>query len=145
MSVWLTILPVSLSIFALAFIAIQMSGGGGSKRVHSRLAALDKDFAPAVFEDQATDIRKERERLSAIPWLNSWLAGMNLAAASSLFLYQAGVTATIGSLLLISVAGAVFAGYAVFLRTGGMLFASLVSGILLPAPFWFVRMKRVRR
>src|ERR1700761_3152847 len=104
---FLTILSICLSIMAIAFLLIMTLGNRTSKRVQSRLDALDQEYVPPVREEAATDIRKEQKKLSAIPWLNSWLIKLNLATKTSLFLYQSGVTSTLGSLILMSIAGAV--------------------------------------
>jgi tight adherence protein B len=110
-----------------------------------RLAALDREFAPADDEVKLTDIRKAHLRLSAIPWLNHWLTKLNLGPASSLYLYQAGVTATLGTLVLTSIAGFAFLGYILDLRFGAAFPALLVSAGFLPLPFLYVRHKRTKR
>ena len=61
---------------------------------------------------------KQQRRLSAIPWLNHWLTKLNLAPVSSLYLYQAGVTLTLGTLVLTSIAGFAFLGYMLYWRFG---------------------------
>jgi len=141
----LMVLSVFVGIFAVAVLVLMTVQTGPSKRVSVRLAALDQEFAPAGYEEQITDIRREQKRLSAIPWLNHWLTRMNLASASSLYLYQAGVTQSIGTLLLISVLGTAAAAGALFFRFGGVLPALLISLAFLPLPFLYVRMKRIRR
>jgi tight adherence protein B len=83
--------------------------------------------------------------LSAIPWLNHWLTKLNLGPASSLYLYQAGVTATLGTLVLTSIAGFAFLGYILDLRFGAAFPALLVSAGFLPLPFLYVRHKRTKR
>jgi tight adherence protein B len=70
---------------------------------------------------------------------------MNLAAASSLFLYQAGVTMTLGSLLLTSVVGAVILGCILYWRLGSALPALLLGAGFLPLPYLYVRRKRTKR
>jgi tight adherence protein B len=141
----LIILSVFAGIFAVAALVLVTVKTGPSKRVSVRLAALDQEFAPAGYEEQVTDIRREQKKLSAIPWLNHWLTSMNLASASSLYLYQAGVTQSIGTLLLISVIGTAAAGCALYFRFGAPLPALLISLGFLPLPFLYVRMKRGRR
>jgi len=141
----LIILSICLSVFAVAVLIITTLGSRASKRVSSRLAALDQDLVADMDDDTATDIRKRQLRLSAIPWLNQWLTRVNLASACSLFLYQAGVTLSLGTLLLLSVAGAAFSGYAMYSRSGDKLAAVLVSAALFQVPFFYVRRKRNRR
>lgn len=139
------VLAVSLCVFALAVIVALASGKGGSKRINVRLAALDRDVFPAENEEPAADIRKQQEKLSAFPWLNRWLTRMNLATSCSLFFYQAGVTTSLGAVLLISVTCATSIGYMVYLRSGAAIPALLVSAACLPLPLRFIQWKRAKR
>jgi len=134
-----------LIVITATLLGVMTARGGTSKRVNVRLAALDQDFEAPQFEEQAADIRKEQQKLSAIPWLNDWLARLNLAAACSLYLYQAGVTITLGTLMLSSVAGSVLAAYLLYLRTGEPLPSLLLFVASLPVPFWLVRRMRAKR
>jgi tight adherence protein B len=141
----LIVLSIVLGISAISLLAIMTVGTGRSKQVALRLAALDQEFESTSYEDKTTDIRKHQKRLSAIPLLNHWLTSMNLAAASSLFLYQAGVTQSLGSLLLTSIAGSAFLGCILYLRIGAALPALLFAAGFLPLPFLYVRRKRTKR
>jgi tight adherence protein B len=122
-----------------------MVGKTASKPGALRLAALDHEFAPTEDEEKVTDIRKRQRRLSAIPWLNHWLTELNLAPVSTLYLYQAGVTLTLGTLVLTSLAGFAFLGYILDLRWGAGLPALLVASGFLPVPFLYVRYRRAKR
>jgi tight adherence protein B len=141
----LMILAVFAGIFAVAVLVLMMARTGPSKRVSVRLAALDQEFTPTTYQEQVTDIRRDQKKLSTIPWLNYCLNRMNLASASSLYLYQAGVTLSIGTLLLASIGGAVFLGCLLSLRFGATLPVSGISAVFLPLPFLYVKMKRGRR
>ena len=141
----LMILSICVGTFAVAVLVAALTGKGASKQVTTRLAALDQEFAPADGEEKTTDIRKAHRRLSAIPWLNHWLTELNLASVSSLYLYQAGVTLTLGTLVLTSIAGFVFLGYVLYLRLGAALPALLLSAGFLPLPFLYVRHRRAKR
>lgn len=141
----LLILSISISILAVAVLLVMTVGKGRSKPVISRLAALDQEFAPANTEEKVTDIRKKDKELSAIPWLNGWLARLNLASATSLFLYQAGVTTSLGSLISTSVIGSCVLALALYVRLGGLSPALLLSLGFLPLPFLYVRRKRAKR
>ena len=138
-------LSICIAIFAVAVLAVMTLGTGASKRLTVRLAALDPAFAPVDRGEKATDIRRGPQILSAIPLLDRWLSKMNLAAASSLFLYQAGVTMTLGSLLLTSVVGAVILGCILYWRLGSALPALLLGAGFLPLPYLYVRRKRTKR
>jgi tight adherence protein B len=141
----LTILSISVGSLAAAVLIALMVGKGKSNHGTERLAALDREFAPAVYEEQTTDIRKHQRLLSAIPWFNHWLTKLNVASVSSLYLYQAGVTQTLGTLVLTSVAGFAFLGYILYLRFGAGLPALFISAGFLPLPFLYVRHRRTKR
>jgi tight adherence protein B len=138
-------LSICVAIFAVAVLAMMTMGTATAKRVTVRLAALDQTFAPTNPGEKITDIRRGVQRLSAIPWLNHWLTRMNLASASSLFLYQAGVTMTLGPLILTSIAGSAVLGCVLSWRLGATLPALLLSAGFLPLPFLYVRRKRTKR
>ena len=141
----LMVLAICVGSFAVVVLVATLMGKGASKQVTTRLAALDHEFAPADGEERTTDIRKAHRRLSAIPWLNHWLTKLNLAPVSSLYLYQAGVTQTLGTLVLTSIAGFCFLGYVLDLRLGSALPALLLSAGFLPLPFLYVRNRRAKR
>lgn len=142
---WLILVSTSLVIFSVAILAILKLGTGATKRVSARLAALDHQFSPTAYEETLTDIRVPRTKMSNLPWLNHWLTEMNLASVSSLFLYQAGVTTSVGTLLLISVVCSVVLGSILYLRFGAILPAFLLSLGVLPLPFLYVQRKRKKR
>jgi tight adherence protein B len=139
------VLSICVGGLAVAVLVAALIGKGASQQVTTRLAALDQEFAPADGEENTTDIRKAHRRLSAIPWLNHWLTELNLASVSSLYLYQAGVTLTLGTLVLTSIAGFAFLGYVLYLRLGAGLPALLLSAGFLPLPFLYVRHRRAKR
>jgi len=121
------------------------AGSSQLKRVSARFAALDRALAPANSGDLVADIRRKEPRLSPIPLLNHWLARMNLGPVFSLYLYQAGVSLSIGNLLFISVAGACVAGFTVDWLFQATFPAGLLSIAFLPLPFFYVRAKRNSR
>jgi tight adherence protein B len=139
------VLSICMGGLAAAVLVATIFGKGTSKPGVLRLAALDHEFEPTDYEEQTTDIRKHQRLLSAIPWLNHWLTRLNLAPASSLYLYQAGVTVTLGTLVLTSVAGFAFLGYALYWRWGAALPALLVAAGFLPLPFLYVQHRRTKR
>jgi len=141
----LIVLSVIMCVFAAAIIVVMMTGKSTSKRISVRLAALDRDYAAADHEEATADIRKHQEKLSAIPWLNHWLTRLNLGTSSSLFLYQAGVTVSLGTILLTSVAISAVVGYLVYLRAGAPVPALLVSAACLPLPLRCVQWRRSKR
>jgi len=89
-------------------------------------------------------IRKE-EKLSTLPWLDSWLRNLDLAGKLRLFLYQGDVNWTVGRLLLTSaMVGGAF-GSLIFLRSGALLLASMVTLGGATLPFLYVYRKREKR
>src|SRR5579862_2173631 len=141
----LIILSICLGIFAVAALLLMTLGTATSKHATLRLAALDHELLSTGHFEQITDIRRSEKRLSAIPWLNHWLTRMNLSAVSSLYLYQAGVTQTLGSLALISVAVSAFLGALLYSRFGLSLPVILLSAGSLSLPFLYVQRKRASR
>jgi tight adherence protein B len=141
----LIVLAICLTVAAFATLLVMTGGSGASKRVNTRLAALDQDFAPADPVESAADIRKQQQRLSAIPWLNHWLTRMNVAPALGLFLHQAGMTLTLGTLFFASIGGSALAGLILYYRLGQLLPALGLSVLCLPLPLRFVQWKRRRR
>ena len=141
----LIVLSICVGALAATVLVVTMVGKTASKPGALRLAALDHEFAPTEDEEKVTDIRKRQRRLSAIPWLNHWLTELNLAPVSTLYLYQAGVTLTLGTLVLTSLAGFAFLGYILDLRWGAGLPALLVASGFLPVPFLYVRYRRAKR
>jgi tight adherence protein B len=141
----LMLLAISVGVGAGAVLVATLTGTGASQPVTLRLAALDRELAAADYAGNVTDIRKAHRRLSAIPWLDHWLTTLNLASVSGLYLYQAGVTLTLGTLILTSVAGFAFLGYMLDLRFRAALPALLISAGFLPLPFLYVRHRRTKR
>jgi tight adherence protein B len=141
----LIVLSIFMSVVAVALLVIMTVGARTSKTVSVRLAALDQETAPTMYEETLPDIRRLESKLSAIPWLNHWLTSMNLSAASSLYLYQAGMSISLGALLLTSIIGFAVLGCVLYLRFGQIFPSALVASGFLPIPFLFVRWKRAKR
>jgi tight adherence protein B len=141
----LMLLSICMGVGAAAVLVAMLTGTGASKHGTLRLAALDRELASTDYGEKVTDIRKAHRRLSAIPWLNHWLITLNLASVSGLYLYQAGVTLTLGTLILTSIAGFAFLGYILDLRFGAALPAALIAAGVLPLPFLYVRHRRTKR
>jgi tight adherence protein B len=141
----LIVLAICVGGLAAAVLVATLGGKGKSQPGVARLAALDHEFAPTQEEEEITDIWKQQRRLSAIPWLNHWLTELNLAPVSTLYLYQAGVSLTLGALVLTSVAGFAFLACIMYFRWGASLPAMLVAAGFLPLPFLYVRHRRSKR
>ena len=141
----LIVLSICVGALAATVLVVTMVGKTASKPGVLRLAALDHEFAPTEDEEKVTDIRKRQRRLSAIPWLNHWLTELNLAPVSTLYLYQAGVTTTLGALVLTSAAGFAFLACVMYFRWGATVPGLVVAAGFLPLPFLYVRHRRSKR
>jgi len=140
------VLLVFLSVFLILALVLVGSGMSGSREAKQTLAVLESTMAvdkPEI-KDQIVNVRKE-ELLSAVPWINRWLLKLELAPRLSRLLYQANLKWTAGALILMSGASFVIAGYLVYLRTHGFIFALLIATLFGSAPFVFVLHKRRKR
>ena len=137
---------VFLGVFAIFVLLVFASGAGAAQRTKQTRANLELAVANntrSSFE-QVIDVRKN-EIFSVIPWINSWLQSVSLASRLRNILNQASLTWTASTLLFMSLACFIVPAYLVFLRTGSVLFAAIIGGILGCAPFTFVLQKRKRR
>ena len=139
------IASICLCILAIAVMVVANTGAGHVKRVSVRLAALAQGLTPSETGDDDADIRRKEQLLSPIPWLNHWLRHMNPAIASGMFLYQAGVSMPVGTLLLLSFAAAGIAGFIFYLQSESAVLALLFSFGAFLLPFFYVRNKRAKR
>lgn len=137
---------VFLGVFLVTVLLMVAMGTGASKEVKERLASLQSTFGRAGSESdqEVADIRKE-ELLSSLPWLNRLLIKADVAPRLRLILYQADVKWTVGGLLLMSISAWVVAGFVLWLRTGSLPPAILLSAIFAAAPLGYVLRQRGRR
>jgi len=143
--VLLIIVSILLGIAAIAVLIVTVTGKSLGGRLKMRLSALDLELAPTSSEETIADLRREPEKLSGIPWLNHLLTRMNLAPAFSLMIYQAGMTVSLGTLILISLGGMLVLGGVLYLKLGPTVPSALISTIFLPLPFLYVRHMRTKR
>jgi tight adherence protein B len=143
----LVLVLIFAGVFVVLTLLLLASGTGTSQQTRQALATLDSALAttnPKKSPDQIVDIRKD-ELFSAIPWINRWLMKIELAPRLRSLLYQANLKWTTGGLLLMSTACAVIPAYLIYLRTGAMILALLIGGLLGFSPFAFVLHKRNQR
>jgi len=137
---------VFLGVFAVVALLMVASGSGASQQGRELLTRLESALAVGKPEnaDLIVDIRKN-ELMSSIPWLDRWLAKIELAPRLRRLLFQANLKWTVGGLVLISSACFAIPAYLVYLRTDTIIF-SLVVGILLGfAPLGYVMYMRRKR
>lgn len=142
----LLIVLVFLGVFAVLSIILLNSGTGASQQTRQALAFLESAIATGgkPDQDQMVDIRKQ-ELLSAVPWINRWLARLELAPRLSALLYQANLKWTAGGLLLMSLACFAFPAYLIYLRTGAGILSLLIGLLLGGMPIMYVLHKRGQR
>ncbi len=142
------ILFMFLAIFATAaLLLLVISSAGGAKtkqRTLSRLDAIRMGPQSPLAQEEPVEIRR-REALSHVAWLDKLLARLDLAPKLQLLLYQAGMSWTIGRLLMTSLAAGVIVGYLVYFRTGVLLLAFFFMGLAGCLPFLYVFRNRFKR
>jgi len=142
----LIVVLVFAGVFVVLVLVMHASGAGASQETKKAMATLDLALATNSVgsRDEIVDVRKH-EILSAVPFLNRWLSGVELAPKLRLLLHQSDVKWTAGFLLLTSTACFVFSFYLIYYRTSAW-FPSFVGGMLIGGiPFAYVWHKRKRR
>jgi tight adherence protein B len=141
---WTLLIAIVLAVAALAFAVKLLRGTAPEQQVQRRLQTVQQgEFAPADFESE-TNVRKE-ERLSGVPWLNQLLIRLDVAARLRLLLLQAGMKRTVGSLLVICLAGWIGTACGLYLRFWSLTLAGLLGAAVVPLPFLYVLHRRVKR
>lgn len=142
----LLLLVVFLSVFLILMLVIAGTGMAGSRESKQTLAVLASTLAVEKPQpkEQIVDIRK-KESFSAVPWMNSFLLKLELAARLNRLLSQANLKWTLGRLVLMSIACFVLSGYVVYLRTQTGILSLLIGGLFGCGPLMFVLHKRKKR
>jgi len=140
------IVLVFASVFVVATMLLMASTAGASQQAKQTLAHLESALATSARQtkDQIIDIRKS-ELMSAVPWINRWLAKMEIAPQLRLWLYQANLGWTAGGLILMTIACFVVFGYLVYLRTDHAIFGFLLGAVAAAIPGLWVMRKRQKR
>jgi len=140
------IVLVFASVFVVATMLLMASTAGASQQAKQTLAHLESALATSARQtkDQIIDIRKS-ELMSAVPWINRWLAKMEIAPQLRLWLYQANLGWTAGGLILMTIACFVVFGYLVYLRTDQAIFGFLLGAVAAAIPGLWVMRKRQKR
>lgn len=142
----LIIILVFLAVFVVVALVMVASGAGKADKGKQMMARLDSALAMTKPENSAllVDVRKE-ELMSAIPWLDRWLARVELAPKLRRMLYQADLKWTVGGLLLMCAGCFLAAGFLVYYRTNAVLFGLIVGAAASAAPISYVIFKRNKR
>lgn len=137
---------VFIAIFVVAVLLLTAMGAGESEKTKQALEMLDSALlTPEVgTDDEVPDLRRQ-EILSTLPWLNRLLVRMDVAPRLRVFLKQADLQWTVGGLLLMGTAAAVFVSYAAYSRTQSVFVSMLLGAVAAYLPFAFVQWKRSSR
>ena len=140
------IVLVFAGVFIVATLLLMATTAGASQQAKQTLAHLESALATSSRQtkDQIIDIRKS-ELLSAVPWINRWLAKMEIAPQLRLWLYQANLGWTAGGLILMTIACFVVFGYLAYLRTDHAMFGLLLGAVAAAIPGLWVMRKRQKR
>jgi len=142
----LILILVFAGVFLVAALVMFASGAGASQQTKQTLAHLQSALATSSKQtkDQIIDIRKS-ELLSAVPFINRWLAKLEIAPNLRLWLYQANLRWTAGGLILMTVTALFIFGYLAYIRSGSFGFGLLIGLVAACAPgFWVMRKRRKR-
>ena len=140
------VILVFLGVFGVVVLIAAASGSGATEQTRAIMTRLESAIAVGKPEmaDLVVDVRKN-ELMSSIPWLDRYLAKLELAPRIRRFLYQADVKWTVGSLSLFCAICCVVPGYLVYYRTDAMLFGLIVGLITGAGPIFYVYLKRKQR
>ena len=142
----LLIIVVFAGVFTVAALLLMASGAGASQQAKQTLAHLESALATSSRQtkDQIIDIRKS-ELMSAVPWINRWLAKLEVAPQLRLWIYQANLGWTVGGLILMTFACFTLFGYLAYFRTGQIFFGLLIGLAVATLPSVWVMRKRRKR
>jgi tight adherence protein B len=141
---WTTLMAFVVAVAALVLAVKLLRGSAPEQQVQRRLKTVQQgEFAASDFES-AIDLRQE-ERLSRVPWLNHILVRMDVAARLRLLLQQAGMTQTVGSLLMMGLLLWIGATCLLYLRFWSLAPAAGLGTTLTVLPFFYVFRRRRKR
>ena len=138
------LIAATLGLIALAAaVRLVRSPALNSAQVLRRLHIIAGEEAPSEPEGHP-DVRKA-EIVSRIPWLNRWLATIDLTAKIRLVLDQADLNWSVGGLLITTVFGWIGSACLLYLRFQAVLPALALSLLYIPLPaLYMFRCRRKR-
>lgn len=142
----LIIVLVFLGVFGVVVLIAAASSSGATEQTRAIMTRLESAIAVGKPEmaDLVVDVRKN-ELMSSIPWLDRYLAKLELAPRIRRFLYQANVKWTVGGLSLFCGICFIVPAYLVYLRTSAVLFGFLIGLVTGSGPVLYVYQMRKRR
>ncbi len=142
----LIVILVFLGVFGVVALVLVATGSGAQQQGRVLLTRLESALAIGKPEmaDLIVDVRKN-ELMSSIPWLDRYLAKVELAPRLRRLLFQANVKWTVGTLGLFCGVGFVIPSYLVYWRTNSLPFAAIVGMVTGFMPLGYVFYKRKQR
>jgi tight adherence protein B len=142
----LIVLLVFLGVFGVVVLIAAASGSGATEQTRAMMTRLESAIAVGKPEmaELVVDVRKS-EMMSAIPWLDRYLAKMELTPRIRRFLAQGNVKWTVGGLCLACAASFVVPAYLVYWRTDAIGISLIVGVVTGSGPLMFVYQKRKSR
>lgn len=137
---------VFVGVFGVLALLLAATGTGASDQARVLMTRLESAIAVGKPEmaDLIVDVRKN-ELMSSIPWLDRYLAKIEIAPRLRRLLFQANVKWTVGGLFLICSVCFVIPAYLVYWRTGSAVFGILVGLVIGAAPIGYVMHMRTQR
>jgi tight adherence protein B len=142
----LLLLLVFTGVFAVFTLLMLARGTGASQQTKQVLATLDSALASSknAPREMIVDVRKT-ELFSAIPWMNRWLLGIEVAPRLRSLLYQANLKWTVGGLILMCIASFVIPFYLIYRRTDAIALSLLLGLLAGFTPMFYVLHRRKKR
>jgi tight adherence protein B len=143
----LIVVLIFVGVFAVVAPVLVIGSGAGSTRSNKQvIATLDTALGTSTQEKPPPVINfRKSDQASAIPWLNSRLARMNVVPILQRLLNQADLKWTVGALVLFCLACFAIPSYLIDLRTGSFVFALVVGVVLGLMPIGYVLFMRGKR
>jgi tight adherence protein B len=139
---------IFLGVFAVAALLLYAGGSGAQQKAKQVQATLDSALATESQEmrDQIVNLRKN-DQLSAIPWINNRLGGLEVGPKLQALIHQANLKWTVGTLLMLCAVCFALPAFVVHWKTGSLMIsvlAGLGCGFLPFAVLLFKRSKRFK-
>ena len=140
------VILVFLGVFGVVVLIAAATGSQATEQTRAIMTRLESAIAVGKPEmaELVVDVRKN-ELMSSIPWLDRYLAKLELAPRVRRFLYQADVKWTVGGLSLACAGCFIVPAYLVYLRTNVFLLSVIIGLVTGSGPIFWVFQKRKRR
>jgi tight adherence protein B len=142
----LIIILVFIGVFGVIVLLAMASGSGSTEQARVLVTRLESAIAIGKPEmsDLIVDVRKS-DSMSSIPWLDKWLAKIEIAPRLRRLLAQANLKWSVGGVILGCCVAFVIPAYLVYLRTGAILLGVVVGLVIGCAPIAYIVFKKNQR